>query len=150
MTAPFARLTDKLYVAGQIDEADIAAAAAAGVKTIVNNRLDDEELGQPAGATIAAAAARHGLGYVAIPVGPGGLREDDPARFAAILEDRGPALAYCKTGFRSAALWAIGAAAAGSAPADLVATAAEAGFDLSGQRPMLEAIAEDAAAKSGS
>src|SRR4030095_6323279 len=75
-------------VAGQISTADFPAIAAAGVSTIVNNRPDGEEPGQPAGAEIEAAARAAGIDYRHIPFS-GVLSSDQveglagPARVAA-------------------------------------------------------------------
>jgi sulfide:quinone oxidoreductase len=49
----------------------------------------------------------------------------------------GPVLAYCRSGTRSATLWAL--SQAGKAPADkIVSQAAEAGYDMSPFRAALE------------
>lgn len=63
-----ARLTPFLSVTPQLSEADIGIAAAQGFRAIVNNRPDGEAPDHPASAAMAAAAARHGLGYRHIPV----------------------------------------------------------------------------------
>jgi len=59
---------------------------------------------------------------------------------AALARFDGPVLAYCRTGTRSTTLWAL--TQAGALPADaIIATAAKAGYDLTGVRPELEAAA---------
>jgi uncharacterized protein (TIGR01244 family) len=127
------KMLDKVsYVAGQIMPADIARAAAAGVRTIVNNRPDGEELGQPAGAEIEAAARAAGLGYRHIPIA-GGFSPAQVEAMAQALE-AGPVLAFCKSGTRSTYAWALARASRGAATADLVEAAAAAGYDL---RPIL-------------
>src|SRR3546814_5317061 len=50
-------LTPALSVSPQIDPADVVALAASGFRSIVCNRPDGEEAGQPTAAAIAAAAA---------------------------------------------------------------------------------------------
>src|SRR3546814_4759693 len=49
-------LTPALSVSPQIDPADVVALAASGFRSIVCNRPDGEEAGQPTAAAIAAAA----------------------------------------------------------------------------------------------
>ena len=52
----------------------------------------------------------------------------------------GPLLAYCRSGTRSCHLWALAAAQGGADADELVAKAANAGYDLSGMRPVLERL----------
>ncbi len=99
-------ITPRLSVAPQIYPADLAKLAAAGFKGIVNNRPDGEAPGQPSSDELQAAAARAGLGYWYIPIVPGGATECDARNFAAALRAiDGPAVAFCRTGNRSAGLW---------------------------------------------
>jgi len=133
-------LTDTLSVSPQIAPSDLATLAARGFRTVINNRPDGEEPGQPTSAAIAAAAAAAGLAYRHIPVVPGQLQEAQVDGFAEALATLpGPTLAYCRTGTRSATLWALQAAR--RLPADSVlASAREAGYDLSGLAPRLAAM----------
>lgn len=101
------RLDERVFVAGQIGPEDMAEIAALGVATIVNNRPDGEEPGQPSGAEIARAAAAAGLAYrevlVAGPIAPAQVEA-----MAGIAGDRpGKLLLYCRSGQRSALLWAM-------------------------------------------
>lgn len=133
------RIDDRVSVAPQIAPADVAAIKAAGFATVINNRPDGEEPGQPAAAAIAAAAQAAGLRYVEIPVA-GGFTTDDVEAMAAALDD-GPALAFCRSGTRSCNLWALARAAGGDDPETLTAAAADAGYDLRGIRPILDQLA---------
>lgn len=63
----YAWLTPTLAVMGQISAADIPALHAAGFKTIINNRPDDEEPGQPTAAETQAAVEAAGLAYIYQP-----------------------------------------------------------------------------------
>lgn len=100
-------LTPAISVSPQISPDDVADIAAAGFKTIICNRPDDEEPGQPAFADIAAAARAAGLEVLHVPVISGMLTEGNVAEFAQALETvPGPVLAYCRSGTRSANLWA--------------------------------------------
>jgi uncharacterized protein (TIGR01244 family) len=126
------KLSEDVWVAGQILPGDVAAVAAAGVRTIVNNRPDHEEPGQPLGADIEAATTAVGLGYRHIPVA-GGF---SPAQVEAMAEalEAGPVLAFCKSGTRSTYLWALSESGRGVPSAELLEAAAGAGYDL---RPIL-------------
>ena len=108
--------------------ADIDEAAARGVRLIVNNRPDREEPGQPSSAEIEAAARAAGLDYRHIPIA-GGFAPEQVEAMAEALE-QGPVLAFCRSGTRSAFLWALARAARGAPVEESVAAAAAAGYDL--------------------
>lgn len=137
-------LTPFLAVSGQIDAGDIGSLASRGFHTIINNRPDGEGQGQPTFQELEEAARRHGMGYRHIPIVPGQLTDDKVAEFAAAMDEvKGPALAFCRTGNRSASLWAL-SEARHLDPEAILRTTADAGYDLSGLRPRLEAIAGSA------
>jgi len=134
-------IDDHVSVAPQITPAEVSAIAAAGFTEIVNNRPDDEEAGQPSGAEIAAAALEAGIAYRAVPVGHAGFSGNQvEAMASALTAASGPVLAYCRSGTRSAHLWALARARMGDEPASLIAKAADAGYDLSGIRAMLDTL----------
>lgn len=138
----FTKLDDQVSVAAQIAPADVAVAAAMGTRLIVNNRPDGEEPGQPDGAAIEAAARVAGIDYVAIPVTHAGFSETQlDAMNAALDGAEGHVLAYCRSGTRSTYLWALAKAQRGGDPDELASAASEAGYDLGGIRPMLDALA---------
>ncbi|MEA3048175.1 MAG: hypothetical protein QOG84_11 [Sphingomonadales bacterium] len=119
-------------MAGQIAPADIAAL---DVRIVVNNRPDGEEPGQPLSADIAAAARAAGLDYRDIPIA-GSISAAEVQAMAEAL-DAGPALLFCRSGTRSTWLWALARASRGGDPDQLVAAAAEAGYDLGPILPYL-------------
>jgi uncharacterized protein (TIGR01244 family) len=131
----FQRLDAQTLVAGQIASADVAEAAAAGVKTIVNNRPDGEELSQPTSREIEAASRAAGLGYRYIPI----ITNFSPAQIETMAEalEQGPVLAFCRSGSRSTWLWALARARQGEDVDTIVGAAAEAGYDLTRLRPYL-------------
>ncbi|MEZ6022234.1 MAG: TIGR01244 family sulfur transferase [Hyphomonadaceae bacterium] len=137
----FRRVTADFFVAPQLSPVDIARAADAGVRMIVNNRPDREEPGQPSGAEIKAAAEAAGLAYRALPF-TGPPPPGTVAETALLLEEApGPVLAYCRSGRRSIMAWAMAQALAGARrPNDLIALAGEAGYDLEGTRGALEGL----------
>ncbi|WP_308909235.1 TIGR01244 family sulfur transferase [Pseudokordiimonas caeni] len=130
-----------LSVSPQIREMEIGILAAQGFKGIVCNRPDGEEDDQPASAALQAAAERHGLAWRNIPVVSGAIADKDVTAFReALAELEGPVLAFCRTGTRSATLWAL--AEAGHLSVDaILSTVHEAGYDLSGQRERLQGTA---------
>lgn len=135
-------INESISVAPQIAVEHVAEIAAAGFKTIVNNRPDDEDAGQPSGEAIRAAAEAAGLAYFAIPVTHAGFSHPQiDAMTQALTAADGPVLAYCRSGTRSCNLWALAAAKAGRNPNLLLAQAEDAGYDLRGIRPMLDALA---------
>ena len=128
----FRRLTPAVLVAGQIGPEDVIAARDQGVGLIVNNRPDGEEPGQPSSAEVAAWAEAAGLDYAWLPVR--GRPTPEQARdMAELMKDGVPTLAFCRSGMRSAALWAMSEARDPVRSHDDIRRAAfEAGYDLSG------------------
>ncbi len=140
----FRRLDEQVYVAPQLVAADFAAAKAAGVRTIINNRPDGEAPDQLTAAEAERLARAQGLDYLHLPVPSGGLTLGHAKAFAqALTERQGPFLAYCRSGTRCCHLWAL--TAARRTPVDtVVESAARAGYDLEGARYVLEQIAAEA------
>ncbi|HKK31889.1 MAG TPA: TIGR01244 family sulfur transferase [Alphaproteobacteria bacterium] len=131
-----------LSVSPQLSPADVGIAASLGYRTVINNRPDHESGDQPAGAEIQAAAERHGLEYRAIPVVSGKITDADADTFTeALKEVQGPVLAFCRSGTRSAILWALSEARHLTAAAILKA-AERAGYNLESLGPRLEARSE--------
>ena len=139
----FRSLNENVMVSPQLALEDIPAAAALGVATIVNNRPDGEEPSAPQGEDIAAAAAAAGLNYVAIPIGHSGFSEPQvDAMIAAMEQAEGPILAYCRSGTRSTLLWALASAKQGENPDTIARTAAQAGYDVSPIRSLIDMLSQ--------
>lgn len=134
-------LDDSIAVSPQIGPADVTELARAGFTSIINNRPDDEEHGQPQGAAIRAVCETLGLAYTEIPVTNAGFGHAQlDAMGAALAASNGPVLAFCRSGTRSCNLWALAMAKQGADPQELCEKAAAAGYDLGGIRPMLDAL----------
>jgi sulfide:quinone oxidoreductase len=102
------RITPDYSASPQIDAEDMAEIAALGFRSIICNRPDGEDAGQPPAADIRAAAERHGLAFAFVPVVSGQIDEGDVADFrAAVAELPAPVLAYCRSGTRSRNLWLL-------------------------------------------
>ncbi|WP_226018187.1 TIGR01244 family sulfur transferase [Novosphingobium sp. FKTRR1] len=142
----FRKITDSLYAAPQITVAEVAEAHALGVGLIVNNRPEGESADQTPGDEIAAAAAAHGIAYVAIPVTHAGFSIAQVEALEAALAGAGdaPVLAYCRSGTRSTLLWALTTAKAGGNPDEIAARASAAGYDVSPIRPQLDILSAQA------
>lgn len=137
-------ITPDYAVSPQITAADLPAIAAAGFTTIICNRPDSEvepELQSPA---IRAAAEAAGLRYELLPLDQQSLTPENAARQRALIAaSDGPVFAYCRSGTRCTVIWAIGQA--GQLPTEeILARAAQAGYDLGHLRPALEALAASA------
>ena len=125
-------------VSPQLQRLDLPALARR-FHMIVNNRPDGEAPDQPGSAVLEAEARGLGLAYKHIPVTPGQPSDEAAAAFAAALgESDGPVLAFCRTGTRSAMLWALCEAEHRDAD-DIIRTAAAAGYDIEALRPRLAA-----------
>jgi len=142
MSDKFVRLADDFYVSPQISEADIADASALGIGLIISNRPDNEEPGQPANATLAAAAKAADLHYVEIPVDKRGIgRQHIDTLKQTLATQDGPVLAFCRSGTRSTMLRAYVRASEGDNINTILREAADAGYDLYTIMPGLEAVA---------
>ena len=131
-------LSTDLSVMEQIATADIADLAARGFKSIIGNRPEGEEPEQPTWSSLAAEAARHGMSARQIPVVPGQIGPRDVDQFAAALRDLpAPIAAFCRTGTRSAMLWALANPDALSVD-KRIAIAATHGYDLAPLRARME------------
>ncbi|MEM8752496.1 MAG: TIGR01244 family sulfur transferase [Pseudomonadota bacterium] len=134
-------LTGEFSVADQVTPEDFDYLVDAGFKTVICNRPDGEAEDQPEAEDLAAAAAEHGVRFVNIPVIAGALNEDDVEAFVDALDrEPKPILAFCRTGHRSAVLWAVAMANEMDVD-DIMAAATDAEVDLSAFRPHLEAAA---------
>ncbi|SHK48464.1 sulfide:quinone oxidoreductase [Marinobacter antarcticus] len=137
------KIDDTISVSPQITYGDVAEAARLGFRTLVANRPDHEEFGQPAMADIEAAARENGMTWVYMPVESGNVTDADVDRFGAMIRDsEKPVLAFCRTGTRCTMLWALNAAR--TTPArELLSKASSAGYDMSGLAPRMAQQSEN-------
>jgi uncharacterized protein (TIGR01244 family) len=104
----YRQISDSYSVSGQIQPGDIAAIKDAGFKSVICNRPDDEQPGQPSSASIKGAAEAAGLGFRYIPVISGQLTMDNVEDQAQALDElEGPVFAYCRSGARSTNLYGL-------------------------------------------
>lgn len=104
----FKKISDAFSVAPQIHPRDVKTLAASGFKSIVVNRPDCEDAGQPSFAEVQAAAQNVGMHAIHIPIVPGQNFEKEALDYKEILINLPrPILGYCRTGARATALWNI-------------------------------------------
>lgn len=137
-----ARSLDPNYaVTGQIGPVDVAEAARLGYKTIICNRPDDEGgPEQPSAAENRKAAESAGMKYLYIPMTPDTLSPQMiEAVRKAIDESPGPILAHCKSGARSALLYALAHCCHKNGEVDeILGRAEKEGYDLWKMKPVIE------------
>ena len=103
------RLNAEIAVAPQLSPDAMGAAAAAGYRSVINNRPDFEGgPEQPTSAAMQAAAEAAGLTYAFLPVA-GAFQTPEQAQAMADLMERlpKPVLAFCRSGARSGRLYAM-------------------------------------------
>lgn len=108
-TLPVQAIAADVCVAPQLTPEAMAEAARLGFKSVVNNRPDFEGgPDQPTSATIAAAAQAAGLEYRHLPVAGGYQSPEEAAQMARLLQELPrPLLMFCRSGARSARLFAL-------------------------------------------
>lgn len=107
MTIQVQPLSPDVSVAPQLGPDAMTPLAAAGFKSVINNRPDFEGgPDQPTSAQMEAAAEAAGLVYAFLPVAPGYQSPEEIARFAELLATLPrPIVAFCRSGTRSGKLF---------------------------------------------
>lgn len=97
------KVSDDLYLAGQLTADDIERLAGEGIKTFVCNRPDGEAADQPARADLEAAAHAAGASFLYLPLTMGHSPDETMlAEYAELYVTAAkPLLAFCRTGRRS-------------------------------------------------
>lgn len=89
-------------ISGQLTTADVEQLAKAGIKTIINNRPDGEEVGQPTSDEIAAVCKQYDIKYRQIAFAGGMMDMNHVQAFADFYNDsQRPIHIFCRTGNRS-------------------------------------------------
>lgn len=103
------RLDADFATSPQLTPEDLPAVAAAGFRSVINNRPDGEGGDtQPRSADIEAAARKAGLAYAHLPVVPSEINEEHVARYAELLAALPkPILGFCYTGGRATKLYKL-------------------------------------------
>lgn len=145
MTLALQDIDKQVSVSGQLQPADMAEIAALGFGAVVNNRPDREAMfGQPSTADLKDAAEKAGLLFLDLPFSGPNARPEQVRTLAELLAKRDRrVVAFCKSGMRSALLWAAAEMSMGRGLDDVLAAARNAGQTLD---PAGERIASLAAA----
>ncbi len=126
------KIDDRLAVAPQLMADDLPRLAAEGYRAVICNRPDGEGSDQPAFEEIERVARHHGIEARYMPVTSGMVGDADAQDFDEAMRSLpGPAVAYCRSGTRSATLWALSESRSRPLPEILGKTRA-AGYDMSG------------------
>lgn len=135
----FRKITEHFFVAPQISVEDVAAAREAGFDVMIMNRPAGETPDQPDNQDIVDAIAAQNMVFLHIPIIAPPEIPDMNATLAALDEFEGKKiLAFCRSGTRSATLWAYAMAKSNRMEVDDILKAVEAaGYDLTGHRPRL-------------
>lgn len=127
-------VSDSFAVSPQIDPGDLESAASQGFETVICNRPDDEEAGQPDARAMRVAAETLGLSFHHTPVCGGEFPPGAVAEFLRVREQaEGKVLAYCRTGTRSITLDALANVEKLSGE-ERIARAKAAGYDITAMR----------------
>src|SRR6218665_2087272 len=108
MSLPLQALPPEFCVAPQREPAAMAEAAAAGFRSVINNRPDFEGgADQPTSAAVEAAARAAGLEYHHLPVNGAYQSPEEIEAFKQLIDSLPkPILAFCRSGARSTRLFA--------------------------------------------
>ena len=99
-------MSHQVSITGQITPDQVPMIAENGIKTIINNRPDGEEAGQPTSAEVAAAAEKAGLAYKEVSFSGNGLTQPHVEEFADFFNQaEQPILIFCRTGNRSTGIY---------------------------------------------
>lgn len=134
-------ITPRYSVSPQISAEDLPAIAAAGYKTVICNRPDEEVPPSHQAEAIRAAAEAAGLRFEVLPLTHQTMTPENVALQRELYEGgEGPVLAYCASGTRSSVVWALSQASDMSAD-DILEKTSAAGYQLDGLRPALDSLA---------
>jgi sulfide:quinone oxidoreductase len=101
------QIDDNFSSSPQIDVDDLTEIKAAGFKSVICNRPDDEDGGAHTDhALLEATAKKLGLEFFYLPVVPGQMSEVHVSQFKSAMETLpGPVLGYCRLGMRAKTLY---------------------------------------------
>jgi uncharacterized protein (TIGR01244 family) len=100
------RIDDSISISPQLAPSDMTSLAAAGFRSVINNRPDHEGgADQPTSAQMEAAASAAGLAYAFLPVSPSLQTPEQIDGFRRLLDTlEKPIVAFCRSGTRSGKL----------------------------------------------
>ncbi len=126
------KVTNYVSVSPQIQLEDVKTLAELGFKSIICNRPDGEDPGQPNFVEIKAEAKKYNIEVVNHPAVSRKITDEDAEKFKVKLRELpAPLLAYCRTGTRSITLWSLGQASKHRKPSEILKMTKAAGYDMS-------------------
>jgi uncharacterized protein (TIGR01244 family) len=136
-------ITPSFAVTAALEPGDFAALRAQGIRCVISNRPDNEQADQLNAPAEASLAWREGMLFRHVPAAKHELFTDEivDGMAHALQGCEGAVLAHCKSGQRSAILWAAATARTQSVDHVMQALSA-AGFDLDMIRDDLDAQAD--------
>ena len=136
------KLSDQFYVGPQIEIDEIEDLQLSGIKSVICLRPDGEGVGQPAFEALKSQARSLEIAAHYLPIVPGQISDTQIVEFAdMVTKSPSPIFAYCRSGMRATALWALHQAQFGQSVDDILAAAKSAGHDLTALTPRLSAAA---------
>ena len=134
------KLSDQFYVGPQIEIDDIEDLQISGIKSVICLRPDGEGADQPAFEALKTQATSLEIAAHYLPIVLGQISDAQIAEFAdMVTKSPSPIFAYCRSGMRATALWALHQAQFGQSVDDILAVAKSAGHDLTALTPRLSA-----------
>ena len=126
------QLNDNIYISDQVNIIDIEILSQMGIKSIINNRPDNEADGQPSSNELMQAARLVNIDYYYLPITPDKYPVKKTEELTILLNStKKPTVMFCRTGNRSANLWAL-AQVNKHESEYIINTTRELGFDTSG------------------
>lgn len=121
-----------LTVSAQISVDDITVLKEAGIESIICNRPNHEDPGQPDYIDIEKAAQKYGMQCRFMPVISGHVSVEKGLEFGQLIKELPkPIHAYCRSGTRCTILWALSELQTGADRDTVIKQAASAGYDVS-------------------
>ena len=134
--ADIRQVSERFWVAPQIQPEDFPQLASAGFKHIINNRPDSEAPDQLSSSQAEAAATAAGMTYRYAPF----VGQPTADAVKAALNASSKTLAYCRSGTRSVTAWAMSEASQGEEAQFIVERAADAGYNLAPMASLLKQL----------
>jgi len=99
-------MAPEVYVTGQLFEQDLKLIAKQDVRSIMDNRPDDDAKEQPLAADLAKVAEELGMTFVHFPVDPGPINTQAARAFANACDElERPLLIFGRSAARSMKIW---------------------------------------------
>ena len=102
------KLNEKIFITDQLSPENLREIATSGIKSVICNRPDEEGENHLQSEYAYVKAKELGLQFCYLPVDSQNIRQIDVTnQHKALIDLPDPVLMYCKSGARSATLWAL-------------------------------------------